>query len=98
MIYDKKLTRARDIEVLILDNCTRKEAIAHLNNGTIVFEADDFENNLEDYLDSWGYNDDPDGAEDKKLYYDMIKNGYTSMDGWSVVTHKGKRYYVEYCL
>ena len=98
MMASEKIRRLRDIEVLILDNCTRREAVAHLNNGSVVYEAEDLEKFIEDFLDGWGYNYDEESKEDKKLFYDMIKTGKSTMEGWNVVNHGKKRYYISYCL
>lgn len=43
------MTREREIEILMDDRCTRREAEKLLKAGTTIFE--DFEENLEAYLD-----------------------------------------------
>ena len=45
------MTREREIEILMEDRCTRKEAEKHLKDGATIFE--DFGENLESYLDEW---------------------------------------------
>ena len=44
----KELT---NLEVLMEDNCTRKEVEDHLKMGTTVYDGEDFEKNWKSYLD-----------------------------------------------
>lgn len=37
------MTKEREIEILMLDRCTKSDAEKHLKNGSTVFEGDDFE-------------------------------------------------------
>lgn len=83
---DKKLM----IEVLVADRCTENEAEKYLERGTTIFESEEFELNVEKYLDEWYYDED-----DKDRIYDMIKTGNPATD-WGVVTYNNNKYYIMY--
>lgn len=59
------MTREREIEILMKDNCTKSEAEKHLKNGSIVFT--DLAENLEGYLDEWDIEED-----DREEYRKMV--------------------------
>ena len=84
------MTREKEIEILMSDRCTRAEAEKHLKNGTIIFE--DFEENLESYLDEWDIEE-----EDRDEYRKMVKEKIPVKD-WGVVEEDGKIYYIMYVL
>ena len=84
------MTREREIEILMEDKCTRKEAEKHLKNGTIIFE--DFEENLESYLDEWDIEE-----EDREAYRKMVTDKIPTTD-WGVVEQDGKTYFIMYVL
>lgn len=44
------MTKEREIEILMLDRCTKSDAEKHLKNGSTVFEGDDFEKFFDDYM------------------------------------------------
>lgn len=84
------MEREREIEILMQDGCTRAEAEKHLKNGTVVF--DDFEENLESYLDEWDIEE-----EDRDKYRKMVAYKIPVAD-WGVVEQDGKIYYIMYVL
>ena len=84
------MTREREIEILMEDKCTRKEAEKHLKNGTIIFE--DFEENLESYLDELDIEE-----EDREAYRKMVTDKIPTTD-WGVVEQDGKTYFIMYVL
>lgn len=84
------MEKETQIEILMKDKCTRKEAERHLKNGSTVFE--DFEENFESYMDEWGVEE-----EEQEKYKDMIKTGNPVAD-WGVVKKDGKTYYIMYVL
>ena len=88
------INREHDIEILTAGTygCTRKEAEKYLNNGTIVFTAEDFENNYESYVDEWGGDE-----EEKEKYRQMIEAGDPVTD-WEVKTVEGVKYYIMYAI
>lgn len=47
------MTKEREIEILMLDRCTKSDAEKHLKNGSTVFEGDDFEKFFDDYMKEW---------------------------------------------
>lgn len=85
--------KEKDIKILMKDYCTEYEAIKHLKMGTTVFDSDDFEKNIENYLNDWGILEE----EERQCYYDMIKNKEPIMD-WSIVEYENEIYYIEYVL
>ena len=84
------MTREREIEILMEDRCTKSEAEKHLKDGTTVFE--DFEENLESYLDEWDIEE-----EDREAYRKMVTDKIPVAD-WGVVEQDGKTYYIDYAL
>ena len=79
-----------DVDILMLDRCTRSEAEKQLKNGTVVFK--DFEENFEAYLDEWDIEE-----EDKEAYRKMVANKIPATD-WGIVEQDGKTYYISYSL
>ena len=84
------MTREREIELLMLDKCTKLEAEKHLKNGSTIFE--DFEENIESYLDEWNIEE-----EDKDEYRKMVTDKIPARD-WGIVEDNGKTYYIMYVL
>ena len=84
------MTREREIELLMLDRCTKSEAEKHLKNGSTTFE--DFEENIESYLDEWNIEE-----EDKDEYRKMVTDKIPARD-WGIVEDNGKTYYIMYVL
>ena len=84
------MTREREIELLMLDRCTKSEAEKHLKSGSTIFE--DFEENIESYLDEWNIEE-----EDKDEYRKMVTDKIPARD-WGIVEDDGKTYYIMYVL
>lgn len=84
------MTREREIELLMLDRCTKSEAEKHLKNGSTIFE--DFEENIESYLDEWNIEE-----KDKDEYRKMVIDKIPARD-WGIVEDNGKTYYIMYAL
>ena len=84
------MTREREIELLMLDRCTKSEAEKHLKNGSTIFE--DFEENIESYLDEWNIEE-----EDKDEYRKMVTDKIPVRD-WGIVEDNEKTYYIMYVL
>ena len=84
------MTREREIELLMLDRCTKSEAEKHLKNGSTIFE--DFEENIESYLNEWNIED-----EDKNEYRKMVIDKIPVRD-WGIVEDNEKTYYIMYVL
>lgn len=85
------MTREREIELLMLDRCTKSEAEKHLKHGSTIFE--DFEENIESYLDEWNIIEE----EDKDEYRKMVTDKIPARD-WGIVEDNGKTYYIMYAL
>ena len=79
-----------DIEVLMLDGCTKKEAEAHLLRGSSVIKG--FEEFFDDYMQQWGIDE-----EEVPVYKKMIEDKTPAPD-WGVVEKDGETYYIMYCL
>lgn len=86
------MKKERQIEILMADRCTRKEAEKYLNyNSPIsatIYDSQDVLNLPEERKDIW---DD----EDLKMFYRMVETG-RNMEDWGVVDFEGERYYIEY--
>lgn len=81
-----------NLEILMMDRCTKAEAEKHLKNGSVVFDGDDFEKHFESYMDEW----DIEGGE-KEEYRQMIDNKKPITD-WGIVEHEEKTWYIMYVL
>ena len=81
-----------NVEILMMDGCTKSEAEKHLKNGTIVFDGEDFENNFYNYMNEWEI-----GVEDIPSYEIMIKER-NPIEDWGIVEHDGKTFYIMYVL
>ena len=84
------MIREREIELVMFDRCTKLEAEKHLKNGSTIFE--DFEENIESYLDEWNIEE-----EDKDEYRKMVTDKIPARD-WGIVEDNGKTYYIMYVL
>lgn len=84
------MTKEREIEILMKDNCTKAEAEKHLKVGTIIFE--DFEENFEKYMEEWKSDE-----EEVSTFKRMIENKIPAPD-WGIVEEDGKTYYIMYAL
>lgn len=80
----------KEIEVLMMDGCTKSEAEKHLQKGASVF--DDFEENFDSYMNEWGIEDD-----EKETYEKMISTK-SPIEDWGIVEDGDKTYYIMYCL
>lgn len=92
------MTREREIEILMMDRCTKSEAEEHLKNGTIIYE--DFEENFDKYMKEWETVYVEDSEDYIELVEDMrrmVESGIPVKD-WGIVKDEGKTYYIEYCL
>lgn len=79
-----------EIEILMMDGCTKHDAEIHLKRGTVVFE--DFEEFFDSYMQEWEIED-----EDVIAYKRMITHKIPAPD-WGIVEADGKTYYIEYVL
>ncbi|MGM9763527.1 MAG: hypothetical protein ACI3ZQ_05870 [Candidatus Cryptobacteroides sp.] len=79
-----------EIEILMMDGCTKSEAENHLKNGSVVFE--DFEEHFLSYMKDLDI-DEEYIPEFKK----MIAEKKPARD-WGIVEADGKTYYIMYCL
>ena len=91
------MTRAKEIEILMEDRCTKLEAERHLKNGTTVY--DDFEENFDLYMEEWKESccDEEEFQKMVSDYKKMIETGNPVTD-WGVVELDGKTYYIQYML
>lgn len=80
----------KDLEILMMDGCTFKEAQDFLKNGSIVFR--DFDKYFDFYMKEWGI-DEEKKQEYKKMIVDKIP-----MEDWGIVEVEGKTYYIMYVL
>lgn len=83
------MTKEREIEILMMDGCTRQEAEKHLKNDSVVFT--DFEEHFDDYMKEW------DIEEEIPAYRKMIDEKNPVPD-WGIVEDDGKTYYIMYIL
>lgn len=84
------MTKEREIEILMMDNCTKSDAEKHLKNGSIVFS--DFEEHFDDHMKEWDIEED-----EIPIYRKMIEEKIPVKD-WGIVEDDGKTYYIMYVL
>lgn len=84
------MTREKEIEILLMDGCTKSEAEKHLNKGCTVF--DDFEEHFDDYMKEWGIEE-----EEISTYRKMIDEKIPVQD-WGIIEDNEKTYYIMYVL
>ena len=76
------------------------EAKRFLDMGTIVYEADELEEHIEDYCSEWyvcGYGYDEEDVVEMTEKTKAMVNGGELLPDWSKVEYDGKTYYIEYC-
>lgn len=91
------MKKEKQIEILMLDNCTKREAENHLKRGTIIFESNDFENNLTTYINEWCA--DFEAEEVAQITADLQKmiNTKNHIEGWGVIEDDdNKVFYIKY--
>lgn len=81
-----------NLEILMLDNCTKADAEKHLKKGTIVFEGKDFEKHFDSYMDEWGMD------EEERLEYRAMIDAKKPAADWGIVEREGKTWYIMYVL
>lgn len=95
----KKENMIGNLEILMMDSCTKSEAKKFLKNGTIVFNGEDFEGNIDAYLDEWsaGYSskNDEDYIQMCADVRRMIETKIPMTD-WGIVEHNGYTWYIMY--
>lgn len=79
-----------DLDLLMMNGCTKAEAERHLKNGAIVISREDFEKNFGLYMEQWGIDED---AE----YRSMLNNKKPVKD-WGIVEHNNETWYIMYVL
>lgn len=84
----------KNVEILMEDGCTGKEAEKHLNNGTAVYTLEDFTENFE-FMKN--FHEDADEIEADKKIKKMLETKIP-MDGYSFVKYDGKEWLISYCL
>lgn len=94
------MTKERKIEILMKDRCARKEAERLLKDGTIVYEAEEFEKNFDSYMNERFPQDEYDPEERQEgieQFRKMVENG-TEPEDWSIVEDETGKYYIEYVI
>lgn len=81
-----------DLEIMMMDGCTKSEAEKHLKNGSVLFEGEEFEKNFDSYMDEWGID------EDERAEYKAMIDDKNPVDDWGIVEHEGKTWYIMYVL
>lgn len=81
-----------DLEIMMIDGCTKAEAEKQLKNGSVVFDGEDFEANFDIYMNEWDIDD-----EYRAEYRAMIAEKKPAAD-WGIVEREGKTWYIMYAL
>jgi len=82
----------KNVEILMEDHCTRKEAERFLKNNTVVYELKDFTEHFGQFMEDW--QEDKEGIE---AYKKMLETK-EPMSGYNFVEYNGKEYLISYCL
>lgn len=83
----------KEMDILIMDGCTKAEAEKHLKRGTTVFKKEDFESHFDGYMNEWGVDD-----EEGKIEYRAMIDSKKTMKDWGVVESEKQKYYIMYVL
>lgn len=86
------MNKEKQIQILKCDGCTKYEAVKAIEAGVIIYDGEDFEENLERYFKEWEL-EESSMAE----FREMLKTG-SPIEGWGVVEDGKKKYYIEYVL
>lgn len=85
------MTKEKQLEILIKDGCSRKEAEKYLKqNRVTIFSEEDFETNFDQYMKDWFIDDD-----EIQTYRNMIENKVPVSD-WGIVEDEEGIYYIIY--
>lgn len=82
----------KNVEILMEDRCTRKEAERFLKNSTVVYDLKDFTEHFDQFMEDW--QEDEEGIE---AYKKMLETK-EPIGGYSFVEYNGKEYLISYCL
>ena len=82
----------KNVEILMEDRCTRKEAERFLKNNTVVYDLKDFTEHFDQFMEDW--QEDEEGIE---AYRKMLE-AKEPIGGYSFVKYDGKEYLISYCL
>ena len=85
------MTREREIEILMMDGCTKREAENHLNRGALIFTNEDFDAYFDFYMEIWDLDE-----EGIQAFRRMIDEKIPVTD-WGVV-EDDEVYYISYVL
>lgn len=92
------MTKERQIEILMMDRCTKAEAEKYVNNNRVTI-YEDFEENFDQYMDElvlcagFGKFGKEEAEEEITNYRKMIDTKRPLTD-WGVVEDAGKTYYI----
>lgn len=84
------MTKEREIEILMMDGCTRYDAERHMKDGVCIMS--DFEEGFEDYMKEW------DADEELIADYRKMIETKKPIEGWGIVEDNGETYYIIYTL
>lgn len=82
----------KSMEIIMEDRHTKKEAVAYLCNGTIIYEKEEFGKFFEQYMGEWDCDE-----EERAEYKKMIENNKPVFD-WGIVNYENKTYFIDYVL
>lgn len=88
---EREEKRMNELEILMLDGCTKSEAEKHLKNGTVVFS--DFPEAFTEYMNEWDIVDE----EEQNKYRYMVETKIPLPD-WGVVQKDGSYFFIMYVL
>ena len=87
-----KVEKMKDIELLMLDGCTKVEAERHLQRGATVFEGDDLAAHFAEYMQEWG------ADEEEQAAFRQMLDSKKPLTDWGVVEQDGNTYFIQYVL
>ena len=85
-------TTIKQLIIMKETGCSRTIALNFLWRGTVIYEKEDLEDNIESYLDEWDVSE-----EERKSYRNMILTK-EPIDCWGITEYEGKLYYISYVL
>lgn len=79
-----------NLDILMMDGCTKSEAEKHLKKGTVVFQ--DFEKHFDSYMDELDIDDN------ERAEFEAMVSKKKPVADWGIVEDGDKAYYIMYAL
>lgn len=94
-MYDNGKRKELEIEILMKDKCTRREAINYLEKGAVIIPIEEWDEFVAQYDEQYKNSEDLEEYH-KEYSIENIKNG--KLADHSYIKYNNKEYIIEYVL